>query len=98
MTFEGTYDIPLNTTTTYAADLLNNFTTEFLINKSGTVRATVFYKENFDYLSYTPTAGNNKTRKYGTSLSYRKEFNRISEFFRRENSKPVKTSPVKEKK
>jgi hypothetical protein len=100
MTFEGNYDIPMqnttgSTTTAYSADLLNNFTTEFLINKSGTVRATIFYKENFDYYAYTPTAGNSKVKKYGTSLSYRREFNKIGEFFRREKKTQTKTPTLR---
>ncbi len=83
LTFEGSFDVPFQSsaTTQLKSDLLTNFTTEFLINKSGTIRATVFYKENADFLSGITTTGNNKSKRYGGSLAYRKEANRISELF-----------------
>lgn len=102
LTFEGSYDVPFqqSATTTTAqlkSDLLTNFTTEFLINKSGTIRATIFYKENVDILTGTTTAGNNKSRRYGGSLAYRREFNKLSEFFGRKQIKP-QAPKVEEKK
>lgn len=98
LTFEGSYDVPILQSATSAtqqlkSDLLTNFTTEFLINKSGTIRATIFYKENVDILSGTTTAGNNKSRRYGGSLTYRKEFNRLGEFLGRKKIKPLLPKP-----
>jgi len=98
LTFEGSYDVPFQSSTTQLkSDLLTNFTTEFLINKSGTIRATIFYKENVDILSGTTTAGNNKSRKYGGSLAYRREFNRLSEFFGRKKIKTQVAKPEEKK-
>lgn len=100
LTLEGSYDVPFQqsvTTTQIKSDLLTNFTTEFLINKSGTIRATIFYKENVDILNGTTTAGNNKSRRYGGSLAYRKEFNRLSEFLGRKKIKPVIPKPEAKK-
>jgi hypothetical protein len=83
LTFEGNYDVPFQSATTQVnSDLLTNFTTEFLINKSGTIRATIFYKENVDLLTGSSTNAG-KSRKYGTSLTYRKDFNSLGDIFRR---------------
>ena len=88
LTFEGNYDVPFQSSTTQInSDLLTNVTTEFLINKSGSIRATVFYKENVDVLTGTSTSAG-KSRKYGSSLTFRKEFNRLGDLFRRK-TKPV---------
>ena len=100
LTFEGNYDVPFqsSTSTQVSSDLLTNFTTEFLINQSGTIRATIFYKENVDLLTgYSTTSG--KSRKYGTSLAFRKEFNRLNDLFRRKTKpiqQPVTTTEKKE--
>jgi hypothetical protein len=99
LTFEGNYDVPFatstttSTTTQISGDFLSNFTTEFLINKSGTIRATIFYRENVDFLTGTSTTGGNtgKTRKYGTSLAFRKDFDRISDIFRKKTKLKVIT-------
>ena len=82
LTFEGNYDVPFQSTTQVNNDLLTNVTTEFLINKSGSIRATIFYKENVDLLTGNATSVG-KSRKYGTSLTYRKDFNRLGDIFRR---------------
>jgi len=87
LTFEGSYDVPFTSTVAQLkSDLLTNFTTEFLINKSGTIRATIFYKENVDFLSGASTSANNKLKKYGGSLAYRREFNKLSDFFGKKKS------------
>ncbi len=84
ITFEGTADVPIQSSSQLKTDLLKNVTTEFLINKSGTVRATIFYKENIDFLTNTAsTGGGIKSRRYGGSLAYRKEGNRLRDLFTR---------------
>jgi hypothetical protein len=99
LTFEGNYDVPITSSTTQInSDLLTNFTTEFLINKSGTIRATIFYKENVDLLTGTSTSAG-KSRRYGTSLTFRKEFNRLGDIFRKRPKAvppPVTTTEKKE--
>lgn len=98
LTFEGSYDVPFQSTTNQIkSDLLTNFTTEFLINKSGTIRANIFYKENVDILSGTTVAGNNKSRRYGGSLAYRREFNKLSDFFGRKKIKLQASKPEAKK-
>ncbi len=94
LTFEGNYDVPFQSTaSTVSSDLLTNFTTEFLINKSGSIRATIFYRENVDLLTgYSTSAG--KSRKYGTSLTYRKDFNRLGDIFRRKKKMTPTPAPL----
>jgi hypothetical protein len=93
LTFEGNYDVPFQTSgaNQFSSDFLTNFTTEFLINQSGTIRATIFYKENVDLLTGT-TINATKSRKYGSSLTFRKDFNRFVDIFRG-RKKPVRTAP-----
>jgi hypothetical protein len=98
LTFEGNYDVPFQSTTQVSTDMLTNFTTEFLINKSGSIRATIFYKENVDLLTGNATSVG-KSRKYGTSLSYRKEFNRLGDIFTRKKKivpPPTADSTIKQ--
>jgi hypothetical protein len=93
LTFEGNYDVPFQASgaNQFSSDFLTNFTTEFLINQSGTIRATIFYKENVDLLTGT-TINATKSRKYGSSLTFRKDFNRFVDIFRG-RKKPVRTAP-----
>jgi hypothetical protein len=93
LSFEGNYDVPFQSTSQVSSDLLTNFTTEFLINKSGSIRASIFYKENVDLLTgYSSTAG--KSRKYGSSISYRKDFNRLGDIFRRKKKMASPPAPL----
>ena len=98
LTFEGNYDVPFQSSTTQInSDLLTNVTTEFLINKSGSIRATVFYKENVDVLTGTSTSAG-KSRKYGSSLTFRKEFNRLGDLFRKKTKLAPQPATTTEKK
>ena len=93
LTFEGNYDVPFQTSgaNQFSSDFLTNFTTDFLINQSGTIRATIFYKENVDLLTGTTTNAT-KSRKYGSSLTFRKDFNRFMDIFRGKK-KPIRGQP-----
>ena len=72
--------------------LLPDVTLEWLINESGSIRASYFYRENTDYLNATTTGGTGKSAKrYGGSLSYRKDFDKLSDIFKRK--KKPKTPP-----
>ncbi|HVZ55818.1 MAG TPA: translocation/assembly module TamB domain-containing protein [Chitinophagaceae bacterium] len=79
LTFGGGIDAPLGQQTTIqqTVQLLPDVTAEWLINPSGTVRATFFYRENVDYLNTTSTGSFGRTRRAGSSISYRKEFNTL---------------------
>ncbi len=93
------FDAPLGQTTEQAnisQQLLRlpDLTMEWLINPSGTIRLTFFYKENADYLTTTSSTSTARARRTGGSLSYKKDFNRFGDLFRRKN-KP-KTTAVSE--
>lgn len=89
ITFEGNYDLPFQSTTQFRSDLLKNFTTEWLINESGTIRATFFYKENVDFLTGASNAGNSKSKKYGTSIAFRRDANTFWGLFKRRKSPKI---------
>ena len=94
LTFEGNYDVPFQSSgaNQFSSDFLTNFTTEFLINQSGTIRATIFYKENVDLLTGATITNATKSRKYGSSLTFRKDFNRIVDIFRGKK-RPARSQP-----
>ncbi len=77
----GTFDVPIQNDVQQSIRLFPDVTIELLLNKSGSVRANFFYRENVDFLTAgSGGSGNNpQTRRYGTSLSYGKEFNSFRE-------------------
>ena len=66
---------------------LPDVTLEILINPSGSFRAILFYRENTDYLTTTATSKTQK--KTGIGLSYRKDFDHLSDIFKRKKPKPL---------
>ena len=89
VTLGSTFDVPLHTTIQQNVQFLPDVTAAWLINQSGTIRASFFYRENLDYL-ITSATGAAKTKRSGASISYRKEFETIGEFFGKKKNKPVK--------
>ena len=91
------FDAPLQQSTIQqSVQLLPDVTMEWLINQSGTIRASFFYRENTDYLTTTTGGLPGKARRYGTSLSYRKDFDRLGDIFKRKKSKKAPLPPVQE--
>jgi TamB, inner membrane protein subunit of TAM complex len=95
VTLGSTLDVPLQSTIQQNVQFLPDVTAEWLINQSGTIRASFFYRQNLDYLT-TSTTGAARTKRSGASISYRKEFETLKEFFGRrkkredaKNTKPV---------
>ncbi len=86
VTLGSTLDVPLQSTIQQNVQFLPDVTAEWLINQSGTIRASFFYRQNLDYLT-TSTTGAARTKRSGSSISYRKEFETLAEFFRRKNRK-----------
>lgn len=80
-TVGGTFDVPIQSDVQQSIRLFPDVTIELLLNKSGSVRATFFYRENADFLTATSTAGNLQTRRYGASISYGKEFDAVGDVF-----------------
>ncbi|HYK55067.1 MAG TPA: translocation/assembly module TamB domain-containing protein, partial [Flavisolibacter sp.] len=74
-TLGGTFDVPIQNEYEQTIRLFPDVTIELLLNKSGTVRASFFYRENVDYFNPGSTAGGSlQTRRYGASISYGREF------------------------
>ena len=66
---------------------LPDVTIEILINASGTFRAILFYRENTDYLTTSTSSGTQK--RSGVGLSYRKDFNKLGDLFKRKKNKQL---------
>ncbi len=88
VTLGSTLDVPLQATIQQNVQFLPDVTAEWLINQSGTIRASFFYRQNLDYLT-TSTTGAARTKRSGASISYRKEFETLREFLGRKK----KTTP-----
>ena len=94
VTLGSTLDVPLQSTIQQSVQFLPDVTAEWLINQSGTIRASFFYRQNLDYLT-SSTTGAARTKRSGASISYRKEFDSSGRIFCEEekqtccqNSKP----------
>ena len=94
----STLDVPLQSQSSIQQTIqfLPDVTAEWLINKSGTIRATFFYRENLDFITGTQSSGAARSKRAGASLAYRKEFNKLGDLFRKKkpqrNPVPVKDS------
>jgi TamB, inner membrane protein subunit of TAM complex len=90
ITAGSTLDIPLQTTYEQKFQFLPDVSMEWLINPTGTIRATFFYKENLEFLtggtSNTSAAGT-RNKKIGSSIAYRKEFDHLGELFHKKRDK-----------
>jgi hypothetical protein len=89
VTLGSTLDVPLQSSIQQNVAFLPDVTAEWLINQSGTVRATFFYRQNLDYLSTTST-GAGRTKRQGASIEYRKDFDSLSELFNGKKKKKQK--------
>lgn len=91
VTLGSTLDVPLQSSIQQNVAFLPDVTAEWLINQSGSVRATFFYRQNLDYLSTTST-GAGRTKRQGASIEYRKDFDSLSELLKgkkKNRQKPV---------
>lgn len=61
--------------------LLPDVTMEWLINPSGTIRASFFYRTNADFLTASTSASVVRSRRAGASLSYKREYDKLSDIF-----------------
>lgn len=73
-----------------SVQFLPNITAEWKITPSGRVVLTFFYRDSYNYLSVS----NHTQNSSGTSISYRRDFDRIDELFKGKK----KDKPKKEKK
>jgi hypothetical protein len=70
-----------------ALRLLPDVTLEWLISESGSIRASFFYRENNDYLVASSSGAPGRARRIGANLSYRKDFDRLVDIFKRKRKK-----------
>lgn len=93
VTLGSTLDVPLQSTIQQNVQFLPDVTAEWLINQTGTIRASFFYRQNLDYLT-TSSTGAARTKRSGASIAYRKEFDTIGEFFKSNKRRKRKQPPV----
>jgi hypothetical protein len=88
ITVGGTFDVPIpgNNEINQRVTPYPDVSIDVLINPSGTFRATFFYSQTPDLITGSTNTVTNK--RVGAKLSYRREFDRFSDLFRR-RKKPV---------
>lgn len=91
VTLGSTLDVPLQATIQQNVQFLPDVTAEWLINQSGSIRASFFYRQNLDYLT-TSSTGAARTKRSGASIAYRKEFDNVGELFGGKKRKKEKDS------
>jgi hypothetical protein len=84
--------VPLGENIQQTFQLLPDVQLEVLLNTTGTLRATIFYRRNVDLLygGTSNSSGSPLTQRYGASLSYNKEFDSFGEFLfgKRKDNQP----------
>jgi hypothetical protein len=94
VTLGSSLDVPLQSTIQQSVQFLPDVTAEWLINQTGTIRASFFYRQNLDYLA-AGTTGPPRTKRSGASIAYRKEFDHVGDLFR-SNKKRSKKNQQKQ--
>lgn len=89
ITLGGTFDVPLQSNYQTTIRLFPDVALDLLLNKSGSIKATFFYKQNIDFLAGA-TPGSIVPRRYGASVSYGRDFDNLSDLF----GKPLKKAKV----
>ena len=70
-----------------SVQFLPNLTAEYKLTENGRVVLTFFYRDSYNYLS---TGNNHITNSSGTSISYRREFDRLDEIFNKKKKPETK--------
>jgi hypothetical protein len=92
VTFGGTFDVPIESDINEKVRLFPDVNVEIKLNQSGTIRATFFYTASPDLLSI----GTDISQRTGAKVSYRKEFDSLSEvLFGRQKGKLKDTTAPK---
>lgn len=72
-----------------AFEFLPDITAAYKITADGRVSLTLFYRDSYNYLS----GGNHTLNSSGTSISYRRDFDRIDELFKKKKKKKTPRQP-----
>jgi hypothetical protein len=92
LTIGGTFDVPLQSDLSQTIHLFPDVTLELLVNKTGSIRATFFYRQNVDFLTGNTPSGI-IPRRYGASIGYGKEFDKVGELFgSKKKNRPARDS------
>jgi hypothetical protein len=77
---------------TYAAvQFLPTVTAEWKLTENGRVVLTFFYRDSYNYLSL----GNHTMNSSGTSISYRRDFDRLDELLKKKKKTTTVTTEAK---
>ncbi|GAC1418811.1 MAG: translocation/assembly module TamB domain-containing protein [Flavisolibacter sp.] len=85
-TVGGTFDVPIQSNIQQNIRLFPDVTVDITLNKTGSIKATFFYREDINYLGGVANNGLS-TKRYGSSLSYGREFNTIGELLNKKRYK-----------
>ncbi|HEY6902529.1 MAG TPA: hypothetical protein VI233_17850, partial [Puia sp.] len=69
---------------------LPDIAAEYKVTPDGRVALTFFYRDSYNYLS----TGNHTQNSSGTSISYRRDFDRIDELFKKKKKKKAPQNPA----
>ncbi len=92
VTLGSTLDVPLQNSIQQSVQFLPDVTAEWLINPSGSIRASFFYRQDLDYLS-SNSSGAARNKRSGASIAYRKEFDNLAEFLGKKKKPIVQPIP-----
>jgi hypothetical protein len=95
VTLGSSLDVPLQSSIQQSVQFLPDVTAEWLINQSGSIRASFFYRQDLDYLT-TSSTGAGRNKRSGASISYRREFDTLGELIGRNKKKkqPTQSPPA----
>ena len=96
VTFASTFDVPLQSSIQQSVQILPDVTAEWLINPSGSIRASFFYRQNIDYLTSNST-GAARDQRAGAGITYRKDFDRLGDIFKKRKIKTTPAAPPEQK-
>jgi len=95
LTFGSAFDIGMGAAQVQAASFqfLPDLTAEYKITPDGRVILSFFYRDSYNYLSANRTQNSS-----GASISYRRDFDRIDELFKKKKKTPRPPKKQKDKK
>ncbi|MFN2458524.1 MAG: translocation/assembly module TamB domain-containing protein [Chitinophagaceae bacterium] len=102
ITLGSTFDVPLASDIQQNIQLFPDVNVEFLINKTGTIRANIFYRQSPDLLTSAAQTGTLRSQRAGANVSYHKEFDSLSDYLfgrkkgklKKRNTMPVTPQPI----
>jgi hypothetical protein len=94
ITFGSTFDVPIQSDIQQTIQIFPDVSVDWLINKTGSIRATFFYSQSPDLLLAGTQTNTIHNQRAGVKLSYRKEFNSIKDLFTKRKKQTQTPQPV----